>query len=351
MTAKKRILQNGGKPDSMLGQLRKECKALKNPTLHDVLQARRRISSYIVRTPLHHYLSLDKLLDAEVHVKHENHQLLGAFKVRGGINLVSKLSDDERARGVATASSGNHGQSIAYAARLFGAKATVAVPEEANVGKVESMRNLGATVIFHGPDFDAARGHVKRLAKEEGYRYIDAVNEPQLIAGVGTYGLEIMEDLPDVDVIIVPVGGGSGACGTCIAAKGVNPNVQVIGVQSAQAQAAYLSWKRGTIVESPMRSQAEGLATATGYELTQPILRDMLDDFILVSDEEMNEAIVVHLEKTHNLTEHAGAASLAGALKIKDRLQGKKVVLVMSGGNVSLTHLRAALEQVSAGAR
>ena len=333
----------------MLGQLKKERNALKRPTLQDVLQARRRIDSYLVRTPLHHSISLDELLDAEVHVKHENHQLLGAFKVRGGINLVSQLSDDERARGVATASSGNHGQSIAYAARLFGARATIVVPEGANVGKVESMRNLGANVIFHGPDFDTARGHVERLAKEEGYRYIHAVNEPQLIAGVGTYGLEIMEDLPDVDVIIVPVGGGSGACGTCIAAKGINPDVQVIGVQSAQAQAAYLSWKQGTIVESPMRSQAEGLATAMGYELTQPILRDMLDDFILVSDEEMNEAIVLHLEKTHNLTEHAGAASLAGALKIKDRLRGRKVVLVMSGGNVSLTHLRAALEQVSAG--
>lgn len=319
---------------------------MSRPTLLDILEARRRIESHVVRTPLHHYLSLDKLLDAEVYVKHENHQLLGAFKVRGGINLVSQLSDSERARGVATASSGNHGQSIAFAARLFGATATVAVPEGANVGKVESMRNLGANVIFHGPDFDSARNHVERLSKEEGYRYIHAVNEPLLIAGVGTYGLEIIEDLPDVDTIIVPVGGGSGASGVCIAAKGVNPDVEVIGVQAAQAQAAYLSWKQGAIVESPMRTQAEGLATGMGYELVQGILRDMLDDFVLVSEEELNEAIVLHLEKTHNLTEHAGAASLAGALKIKGRLRGKKVVLVMSGGNVSLTHLRAALAQV-----
>ena len=317
------------------------------PTLLDILEARRRISHYVIRTPLHRYLSLDKLLGAEVYVKHENYQRLGAFKVRGGINLVSQLSDEERRRGVATASSGNHGQSIAYAASVFGAKAVVAVPEGANPGKVESMRNLGADVIFHGRDFDDSREYVERLSKEEGYRYIHAVNEPMLIAGVGTYSLEIVEDLPDVDVIIVPVGGGSGSCGACIVANSVNPEIQVIGVQAAKAQAAYLSWKAGRIVESPMETAAEGLATRMGYELTQGILRDLLDDFIVVTEEELNRAIVLHLEKTHNLTEHAGAASLAGALKIKERLRGKKVVLVMSGGNISLEHLRAALKQAS----
>ena len=313
------------------------------PTLRDIIEARKRIAPYIVRTSLQHYLGLDKILDAEVYVKHENHQKLGAFKVRGGINLLSQLSDEERARGVATASSGNHGQSIAYAARVFGAKAVVAVPEGANPGKVESMRNLGAEVIFHGNDFDDAREHIEILSKELGYRYIHAVNEPLLVAGVGTYTLEIMEDLPDVDIIIVPVGGGSGSCGACIAAKSINPNVQVIGVQAAKAPAAYLSWKAGHIVEAPMESAAEGLATRMGYQMTQEILRDLLDDFVTVSEEELNQAIVMHLEKTHNLTEHAGAASLAGAVKIKDRLQGKKVVLVLSGGNLSMEHLKIAL--------
>ncbi|MCI0441427.1 MAG: threonine/serine dehydratase [Chloroflexi bacterium] len=317
------------------------------PTLQDIIAARKRISPYVVRTPLHHYLSLDKLLDAEVYIKHENHQELGAFKVRGGINLVSQMTPEERARGVATASSGNHGQSIAYAARAFGVRAIVAVPEGANPGKVESIRNLGAEIIFHGSHFDVAREFIERLAKEEGYCYVHAVNEPRLIAGVGTYSLEIIEDLPDVDVIIVPLGGGSGACGACIVAKSVNPNIQVIAVQAEKAPAAYLSWKAGRIVEAPMESEAEGLATSSGYELTQSILRDLLDDFLLVSEEEMNEAIVLHLEKTHNLVEHAGAASLAAALKLKDRLRGKKVALVASGGNISMRHLKAALAQAA----
>ena len=313
------------------------------PTLHDVISARGRIAPYVWRTPLHHYLALDALLDAEVWVKHENHQRLGAFKMRGGINLLSRLTDEEKRRGVITASSGNHGQSIAYAAGILGVKCIVCVPEGANPGKVEAIQNLGAEVVHHGPYFDITNEYAQRLAKEEGYRYIHAVNEPLLIAGVGTYTLEILEDLPDVDYIIVPLGGGSGACGACIVAKSVNPDIKVIAVQAESAQAAYLSWKTGDIVEAPMESAAEGLATGRGYELPQSILRDLLDDFILVSDAEMERAIVTHLEKTHNLTEHAGAASLAGALKIKDQLRGKKVALVMSGGNLSMDHLKTAL--------
>ncbi|HJO82080.1 MAG: threonine/serine dehydratase [SAR202 cluster bacterium] len=316
------------------------------PTIHDVIQARKRITGYVTRTPLHRYIALEKLLGAsEVHVKHENHQRLGAFKMRGGINLLSQLSPMELSRGVSTASSGNHGQSIAYAASVFGAIAVVGVPEGANPGKVESMRNLGAEVIHHGAFYDETRAYMDRLSREEGYRYIDAVNESQLVAGVGTYTLEIMEDLPDVDVIIVPVGGGSGACGACIVAKSVNPNVQVIGVQAEQAPAVFLSWQEGKVVQAPMRSKAEGLATGTGFDLTLGILREHLDDFILVTDDEMDQAIVHHLRMTHNLTEHAGAASLAGAVKMKDRLEGKKVALIMSGGNVSLEHLKAALDK------
>ncbi|MDA0769981.1 MAG: threonine ammonia-lyase [SAR202 cluster bacterium Casp-Chloro-G4] len=313
------------------------------PTLQDVIAAKQRIAPYIWRTPLHHYLGLDKLLGAEVWVKHENHQVLGAFKVRGGVNLISQMSDEEKQRGVITASSGNHGQSIAYSAGLFGATCVVCVPEGANPGKIESMENLGAKVIQHGPYFDVSREHAERLAKEEGYRFVHAVNDATLIAGVGTYALEILEDLPDVDVIIVPLGGGSGASGVGIVAKSINPNIQVIAVQAERAQAGYQSWKTGTLAKSPMTSKAEGLATGMGYELPQSILKDVLDDFVLVSDEEMDRAVVTHLEKTHNLTEHAGAASLAGALKIKDRLRGKKVALVMSGGNISIEHLKGAL--------
>ena len=268
--------------------------------------------------------------------------------MRGGVNLVSQLAEEERRRGVITASTGNHGQSIAYASGLLGVRAIIVVPEGANPGKVESIRNLGGEVIFHGRTFDDARKHAERLSREEGYRYIHSANEPALIAGVGTYTLEIIQELSDVDVIIVPVGGGSGACGTCIAAKGINPRIQVIAAQAAEAPAAYLSWKEGRIVEAPNKTEAEGLATQIGFELPQAILRDLLDDFILATETELDKAIVLHLEKTHNLTEHAGAASLAAALKIKDRLYGKKVALILSGGNISLAHLRAALSQVGA---
>ena len=214
------------------------------------------------------YIGLEKLIGAsEVYVKHENHQRFGAFKMRGGINLLSQLSPEELERGVSTASSGNHGQSIAYAASVFGCSAYIAVPMDANPGKVASMRNLGAEVIHHGSFFDESREYIERLSREEGYRYIHAVNEPRLIAGVATYSLEIMEDLPDVDVIIVPVGGGSGASGACIVAKSINPDIQVIGVQAEQAPAVYLSWQRGEVVDAPMKTAAEGLATGSGYEL------------------------------------------------------------------------------------
>ena len=317
---------------------------MKIPTLRDVIEAKKRIEGHVARTPLHRYIGLEKLLGAaEVRVKHENHQRIGAFKMRGGINLLAQLSRDELARGVATASSGNHGQSVALAASMFGSKARIAVPEGANPGKVESIRNFGAEVIHYGAFFDQSLAHIERLSREEGYRFIHPINEPILIAGVGTYTLEILEDMPDVDVIIVPIGGGSGACGACIVAKSVNPGIEVIGVQAERAPAVYLAWESGELTDAPMNTAAEGLATGSAYELPVKILRDMLDDFVLVSEDEMNAAIVTHLKETHNLTEHAGAASLAGALKMRERLAGKKVALIMSGGNLSVEHLRAAL--------
>ena len=313
------------------------------PTLKDVLEAKARISPYITRTSLHKHLALDKLIGADTYVKHENHQLLGAFKVRGGINLLSQMSSEQLRLGVSTASSGNHGQSIAFAAKLFGAEAHIAVPEGANPGKVESMRNLGAEVIHHGEHFGISDQYIQAVSEELGYRYINAVTEPILYAGVGTYTLEILEDVPDIEIIIVPVGGGSGACGTCIVAKSINPKIKVIGVQAEKAPAAFNSWKSGRLQEAEMASVAEGLATNKGYDPAQSLLRELLDDFILVSDEEMEDAIYIYLEQTRNLVEHAGAASLAAAIKLKDTLKGKKVALIASGGNLSMNHLKSIL--------
>jgi threonine dehydratase len=309
------------------------------PTLADVLEARLRISPYLRPTPLYGYAGLTDLVGAEVFVKHENHQPVGAFKVRGGVNLISRLSADERGRGVVAASTGNHGQSIAYAARLFGVPATICVPERANPVKVASMRGLGAELVFHGRDYDDAREHCEQLAREHGYRYVHSGNEPLLIAGVGTETLEILEEQPTTDVLIVPIGGGSGAAGACIVAKAVNPAVSVIGVQSEAAPAAFRSWREGRLVEDRMETFAEGLATRTAFELPQQILRQFLDDFVLVSDDEIRAAQVLMIEATRNLAEGAAAAPLAAALRLREQLLGKRVALILSGGNASREQL------------
>src|SRR6201997_5305437 len=311
------------------------------PDLADVLAARGRIAPYLRPTPLYRYPALDALAGAQVWVKHENHQPVGAFKVRGGVNLVSQLTEDERRRGVIAASTGNHGQSVAYAAQLFGVRAVICVPEQANPVKVESMRALGAEVVFHGQDFDDAREYCEKLATQHGYRYIHSGDEPALIAGVATYTLEILEAQPDTEVIVVPVGGGSGAAGACVVAKAVRPSVQVIGVQSEAAPAAYRSWRAGALVEDTNSTFAEGLATRTAFELPQRILREWLDDFVLVSEDALRSATRLMIEKTRNLVEPAGAAALAAVLAAPQRFAGRTVAIVCSGGNISPPQLTA----------
>jgi threonine dehydratase len=313
------------------------------PTFQDVLSAKRRIRPYLLRTPLHSYPTINELVGTDVYIKHENYQPIGAFKVRGGINLVSQLTPEERSRGLIAASTGNHGQSIAYAGRLFGVPVRIVVPEGANPGKVAAMQGMGAEVIFHGARFDEAKAHCEQLAQQYGYRYVHAGNEPLLIAGVGTEALEMLEDVPDLDVIIVPLGGGSGAAGACIAAKAINPAVRVIAVQSAASPAGYQSWQAKKLLTAPNQTIAEGLATGSAFEMPQAILWEKLDDFVLVSDEEIMQAMVWMIERAHTLAEGAGAASLAAAYKLRGELAGRKVGIVCSGGNTSLEHLRRAL--------
>lgn len=312
------------------------------PTLHDIVAAQPHVYRYLKPTPLHHYPTLSELLGASVWVKHENHQPVGVFKVRGGLNLAANLTPEERQVGLFTASTGNHGQSIAFAGRAFGIRTKIAVPEGANPGKVAAMRGLGAEVVFHGQDFDTAREWIVELAAEKGGRYVGPTEE-LLIHGVGTYTLEILRELPDVDVIIVPVGAGSGVCGTSIVAKSINSKIQIIAAQSAQAPAMQLSWKSRQMVSAEMKTFAEGIATRVPFENTQRIMRKYLDDFVLVDDEDIKKAIVLLLEHTHNLAEGAGAVPLAAALQLEDRLAGKKVVLVMSGGNMAIEKLRGIL--------
>jgi threonine dehydratase len=317
------------------------------PTFTDVLAARLRIAPHLRSTPLFAYLALDKLVGARVHVKHENHHPVGAFKVRGGVNLVAQLSNEERGRGLIAASTGNHGQSLAFAARSFGVTARICVPEHSNPVKVAAMKNLGAELIIGGADFDEARENAERLAAEHGYRYVHSGNEPDLIAGVATETLEILTQQPDVDVVIVPVGGGSGAAGACIVAKAVNPAIRVIAVQSDAAPAAYLSWKEGRLVQSESHTYAEGLATRVPFELPQAILGAHLDDFVLVSEQEIRAAQGTMIEATCNLIEASGAAPLAAALRLADDLHGRRVALVASGGNVSPEQLVDVLSQTT----
>jgi threonine dehydratase len=316
------------------------------PTFADVLDARTRIAPHLLRTPLREYPPLGRLIDATVFVKHENHLPTGAFKVRGGINLVSQLSQGERERGVVASSTGNHGQSIAFGARLYGVKATICVPENANPVKVAAMRDLGAEVVPNGVDFDEARELAEQLSIEHGFRYIHSGNEPLLIAGVATATLELLEDEPRIDTIIVPVGGGSGAAGASIVAKTLNPSIRVIGVQSDAAPAAFRSWRERALLEDEMRTFAEGLATRVAFELPQRIMWELLDDFVLVSDDEIRAAQRAMIESTRNLVEAAGASPLAAALRLRDELAGRRVALIASGGNASPDQLRELLTSV-----
>ena len=312
------------------------------PTLHDIIAARPNVYRYLKPTPLYHYSGLSELVGTQVWVKHENHQPVGAFKVRGGLNLAANLTEAEREAGLFTASTGNHGQSIAFSARAYGIKATIAVPEGANPGKVAAMRGLGAEVVFHGHDFDTAREWIMGEAEAHGGRFIGPTEE-LLICGVGTYALEIVEELPEVATIIVPVGAGSGACGVSIVAKSINPKIEVIAVQSAQAPSMQRSWQRGELVTAEMNTFAEGIATRVPFQNTQRIMRQYLDDFVLVDDADIKHAVGLLLEHTRNLAEGAGAAPLAAALQMKDRLVGKKVVLILSGGNLSMEKLKGIL--------
>ena len=320
---------------------------MNEPTLDDVRQARTRIENVIRRTPLVRHPLLTAETGLDLHVKHENHNPTGAFKVRGGLNLIASLSDEERVRGVITASTGNHGQSIAFASQRAGVPCIVAVPHGNNPDKNAAIRAFGGTVVEHGKDFDEAREWVEREAVTRRIRYVHSANEPLLIAGVGTYALEIFEDLPDPDVILVPIGGGSGACGCCIVRSGLGKQTRVIGVQAIGADAFTRSWRGVERVSADtIATFAEGLATRYSFDLTFGILKRELNDIVTLTESELEAGVRLALGATHNLAEGAGAASLAAAVKLRDQLAGKKVVCVMSGGNMNLEVLTRILTNV-----
>jgi threonine dehydratase len=316
------------------------------PTLADVLKARAAIAPYLKPTPVLEPGALGEALGCRAFLKCENLAPTSAFKVRGGINLIASLSPEERARGVLAVSTGNHAQSIAYASRLFGVSAVVYMPENVNPVKMAATRALGAEVRLAGQDFDSAREAAEARAATDHRRYIHSANEPLLIAGVATAALELLEAVPDLDILFVPIGAGSGVLGASVVARAVNPAIRVIGVQAEGAPAVYRSWKEGRRVETPtINTFAEGLATRQPFELPLALLPKLVHEIMLVSDDELRSAIRLLLETSRQVVEAAGAAATAAAFKRRRDVAGKKVGLMLSGGNITIEQLREVILQ------
>jgi len=304
------------------------------------------VNRYLKPTPLLYSRRLSKLLGCEIYLKLENLQPTRAFKVRGGVYYMERMKEQALSHGVITASTGNHAQSIAYAGMLFGVNVRIVMPHGVPQMKTEAVKGLGAEVIFHGRFYEEAREYAERLASQNGFLHVHGINEPLLYEGVGTMHLEVFEELPDMDVVINPIGGGSGASAACIVYKSLNPRIKVIGVQAEGAPAFYNSWKKGTITPTDgVKTAAEGLATSRAYELPLRILREKLNDIILVSDQEMKQAIRAILHATGQVAELSGAASTAAAFKIKNELAGSKVVLILTGGNIEPEQLARILRE------
>ncbi len=310
----------------------------------DIEKALPLVRQILRQTPLYEWPGLSKLAGCQVFLKHENHQPVGAFKVRGGVNYVGSLSPEDRVRGIIGCSTGNHGQSLAYACRQFDVPCTIVVPEGNNPDKNEAIRHLGANLIEQGADFDEAKKYLETELLSHGGIYVHSANEPKLIAGVGSMGLEIFDELPDPDAIIVPVGLGSGVCATGIVAKHLRPETEIIGVQASGADAVFRSWKKGAPqTTKAANTWAEGIATRSSARLTLQIMQEVMDEAVLVSDQELRSACYHILKQTHNLVEGAGGASVAALLQHPEKFADKKVVCVLSGGNLDLNELPAIL--------
>lgn len=313
------------------------------PTRADIYRTRWRISEYLPRTPLVRCEWLSEELDADVYLKREDTLPTGAFKVRGGMALGSQLDEEFREHGLVAASTGNHGQSVAYAGREFDVPVTICVPEDANPSKVRSMEQYGASIEYHGEDYDEARTRAEELAVEGQYRYVHSANESALVSGVATAGLEVVEDLPDVDLVFAPVGGGTCASGFCLTTGDIL-GADVIGVQSSAAPAAHRAWKEGHLKpHERMETAAEGLATRVPFAMTMGILRERLHDFVLVDDPSTLEALGEMLERSGVLMEGACATCVAAALQNPDRVRGQTVVLPVTGRNISMEKLSGVL--------
>ncbi|MEX2124295.1 MAG: threonine/serine dehydratase [Woeseia sp.] len=313
-------------------------------TLDDVLQARDTIKPYLAPTPLQHHALLSERVGTKTYVKLENMQDIGAFKVRGAINLLANLDDAERAMGIVTATRGNYGAALARACGMYGVRCTVFVPEGNSPDKNAGVKSLGAEVIVQGHDFDAAWDASVRYARKKRALSIHPAKRAELVAGQGTVALEMLEQSDGkLDVVFVPVGGGSLAAGTTTVIKSLSPQTRVIAVQAENAPAFHHAWH--TKKYAPMAAAqtiADGLATRVPVRYTLSMMQD-LDDFVLVSEEEICAAIRCYAETIHHLAEGGGAAALAAALKMRDQLEGQTVGLILTGSNIDRATLMQAM--------
>ncbi len=312
---------------------------LEPPTIDDIRAAAERIEGAVIRTPMLVSRTLSEIVGAEVWLKFENLQFTAAYKERGALNKLLQLSPDERARGVIAASAGNHAQAVAYHARRLGIPATIVMPESTPTVKVTQTEGHGARVVLHGDMFDDAYARARELALENGFVFVHPFDDPQIIAGAGTVGLEMLEDAPELDTIIVPIGGGGLMSGISIAARSVKPDIELIGVEAE----LYPSMKcaiQGCHMPLGGDTLAEGIAVKQPGELTSRILRDYASDVMLVSERKLERAVamLVGIEKT--VVEGAGAAGVAAMLSQPERFRGKKIATLLCGGNID-THLLA----------
>jgi threonine dehydratase len=310
--------------------------------LRDVLEARRRLRPYLVPTPLRQYAALDEAVGDGTHVwvKHENHNPTNSFKVRNAMSVLTALPEEVRKRGVLGATRGNHGQGVAWAGALLGAPVVVCVPLGNNPEKNEAMRGFGAELVEEGRDYDESVEVAHRIEGERGLTMVHSTNDPLVIAGAATLTLEILEERPGIEAMVIAVGGGSQAVGAMTVVRAMAPHVRVYGVQAERAAAIHDSWHAGRVVTRDSADTfADGLATRQPYELTFPALREGLSGFVTVTEAEIAEAVRILLKTTHNLAEGAGAAGLAGLRRLSEELGGKEVAVIISGGNMDAATL------------
>ena len=310
-------------------------------TLKMVQEAQERLKGVAQKTGLSYSNSVSKLSDCKVYLKMENLQRTGSFKLRGAYNKVASLTPEEREKGVIAASAGNHAQGVALAASVYGCQSTICMPKHAPLMKVAATKGYGANVVLHGDFFDEAAAKAEELTKEHGYTFVHPFNDPEVIAGQGTIALEIIEQMPDVDAIVAPIGGGGLISGLAVAAKSVNPKIKVIGVQTANMPSMKNSIDHGKILTCNGKATlADGIAVKTPGDLTYDICSRYLDDIVIVDETEIAGAILWLLERCKAVSEGAGAVPVAALMNGKiSGLHGKKVAALISGGNIDVNNM------------